>query len=366
MKTAGAVAGCSAMLAYALLLLVPLAFGLEYLGAGPVWTFLGGAAAIAVLADWIRRGTEQLAAHAGPAIGGLLNVSFGSVAELILAVFVLLEGQVAVVQAQITGSIIATSLLGLGLAALIGGLGRERQRFSPASAGLLSTMLILLMVALFLPAVFDVVERSEASEAAAAVTSEELSLGIAVVLLVLYAANLVYTLVTHRDVFAGHEGAEEARWSIAVSLGVMLAGTAVIAWLAEIVSGALSAAAEQLGLSPGFVGVILLAVVGTAADLFAAVAFARADRLGIAYSICIGSAIQVALVVAPLLVLVSWWLGTPMNLVFGSPLDLFAVASAAFVVRAVAADGEMTWFEGLLLVGVYLMLGMAFFFIGPA
>lgn len=354
------------MLAYALLALVPVALGLEYLGAGPVWVFLAGAAAIAVLADWVRRGTEQLAKRAGPTIGGLLNVSFGSLAETILALFVLLSGQVRVVQAQITGSIIGTGLLGLGLAALVGGIGRERQRFSRANAGLLSTLLILLVAALVLPAVFDVTERASQSEAATSVTAEELSLGISAVLLVLYGANLLYTLVTHRDVFGGDERVGDPEWSLARSLGVMVGGTAAVALVAEAVSGALSSAAGQLGLSPVFLGVVPLAVVGTAADLFAAVSFARQDRMGIVFSICIGSAVQVALVVAPLLVLLSWALGSPMDLVFRSPLELFAVACAAFVVRAVAADGETTWFEGLLLVGVYVMLALAFFFVGPA
>ncbi len=356
------------MLKYLLLMLVPVSLGLEYFGAGPIPIFLTGAAAVAVLADWVRRGTEQLAAHAGPAIGGLLNVSFGSVAELILALFVLTSGQVAVVQAQITGSILATTLLGLGLAMLVGGIGREKQEFNQANAGLLSTMMILLVVALLLPAVFDLTERSTVSPGAALITDEQLSLGIAGVLLVLYAANLVYTLVTHRDVFsrAEDEKGGEPAWSIARALGVMVAGTAVIAWEAELVSGALSAAAEALNLSTVFLGIILLAVVGTAADLIAAVAFARQDRMGLAFSICIGSAIQVALVLAPLLVIISWFLGHPMNLVFQRPLDLFAIAAAAFIVRAVAGDGRSTWFEGLMLVGVYAMLGMAFYFLGPA
>lgn len=356
------------MLKYLFLMLVPVSLGLEHFGAGPIPIFLTGAAAVAVLADWVRRGTEQLAAHAGPAIGGLLNVSFGSVAELILALFVLTSGQVAVVQAQITGSILATTLLGLGLAMLVGGIGREKQEFNQANAGLLSTMMILLVVALLLPAVFDLTERSTVSPDAALITDEQLSLGIAGVLLVLYAANLVYTLVTHRDVFSRGEDEEggEPAWSIARALGVMVAGTAVIAWEAELVSGALSAAAEALGLSTVFLGIILLAVVGTAADLIAAVAFARQDRMGLAFSICIGSTIQVALVLAPLLVIISWFLGHPMNLVFQRPLDLFAIAAAAFIVRAVAGDGRSTWFEGLMLVGVYAMLGMAFYFLGPA
>ncbi len=355
------------MAKYLLLLVVPVSFGLDYLEVGATWVFLAGILAVAVLADWVRRATEQLAAHAGPAIGGLINVSFGSVAELILALFVLTSGQIAVVQAQIAGSILATTLLGLGLAMLVGGLGRDRQSFNRANAGQLSTMLILLVIALLMPAVFDATQRAEAAPSVVRITDEEVSLGIAVVLLLLYGANLVYTLITHRDVFSRQEEADGTpAWSVTRCLAVMVVGTAVIAGEAELVSGALSATGEQLGLSTVFLGVILLAVVGTAADLIAAVAFARQDRMSLVFSICIGSTIQVALVLAPLLVIISWFIGQPMNLVFHSPLTLFAIAGSAFVVRAVAADGESTWFEGLLLLSVYVMLAMGFFFLGPA
>jgi len=351
------------MLRYALLALAPAAVALSWWGAGAVWVFLAAAAAIAVLADWVRRGTEQLAVHAGPAIGGLLNVTFGSIAELILAGFVLLDGKTEVVQAQLIGSIIGTSLFGLGLAVLVGGIGRERLCFSRENAVRLSTLLVLLVIALLLPAVFDLAQQGAAPPDRVRVTDEEISLGISAVLILLYAANLFYTLVTHRDIFAARsEGGEQAEWSLARSLGVMIAGTAVIAWQAELVSGALEETGQSLGLSPLFLGVVVLALVGTAADLFAAVVFARQDRLSIVLGICIGSAIQVALVLAPLLVIVSWLLGTPMTLVLPNPLMLFAVAATAFIVRTIAADGDTTWFEGLVLVGIYGMLAIGFFF----
>ena len=153
--------------------------------------------------------------------------------------------------------------------------------------------------------------------------------------------------------------------SIARVLVVMTAVTVVIAVQAELVSAALEATSSQLGLSPVFMGVVVLALIGTIADLFAAVAFARADKMDIVLGLCIGSAIQIALVVAPILVIASWAIGHPMNLVFGSPLDLFAIAGAAFIVRSVAADGETTWFEGLLLVGVYLLFALAYYFVSP-
>ncbi len=369
-----------------LLALVPLAPLLQVAGRAlwpglPAWlVFAAGAAGIAVLADWVKRATEQLAHHAGPAIGGLVTVSFGSVAELVLALFVLADGQAAVVRAQITGSIIGTGLLGLGLAVLAGSLGRRRQRFDRENAGLLSSLLVLTLIALLLPAVFDLAQRGRG--AATGPGDEALSLGVAAVLLLLYAGNLAYTLVTHSDVFGGDDappapaaatpaGTAPARtvpipdvpWSLSRALLVLVAATLAIAWNSEIVSSALQATGTALGLSETFLGVIALALVGTSADLFAAVGFARADRMGLVLSICVGSAIQMALVVAPALVLLSWAIGHPMTLVF-APLDLFAIAAAALIVNSVAGDGETTWFEGLLLVGVYVLLALGFFFAG--
>ena len=349
-----------------LLLVVPVAPILQWLvGAPPLFVFVLGALAIGVLADWVRRGTEQVAEHVGPAVGGLLNVSFGSLAEVILALFVLARGEVEVVQAQITGSIIGTSLFGLGLAVVVGSLGRERQLFKRERAGQLSSMLVLVMVALLLPAVFNLVAGSKGGAARLRVTDEELSIGVSVVLILLYGANLLYTLVTHRDVFASDDARGDGDgWPLSAALGTMVAATAAIALEAELVSGALEATAGSLGLSTAFLGVIVLALVGTASDVFAAAFFARQGKMGLVLNICVGSSIQVALVVAPLLVLASCAMGRPMTLVFGNPLDLFAIATAVFTVNAIAADGETTWFEGVLLIGVYALLGLAFFFAG--
>ena len=354
------------MLSLLPLAVVPLSAVLRYLvGASPFWIFATASLGVMALAYHISEATEEVAETAGPAIGGLLNVSFGSVAELVLAVFVLADGQAAVVRAQITGSIIGTGLLGLGLAILVGGLTRERQTFKRERAGLLSSLLIVVLIALLLPAVFDMVVRNDPKGADVALSDEHLSLGVSAVLLALYAGNLVYTLITHRDVFSRQgEGPKGGGGSLWRPLGVMVGGTAVLAFEAELVSGALEATAVQLHLSPLFLGVVVLALVGTSADLFAAVLFAHRDRMGLVMDICIGSAIQVALVVAPLLVVASFLLGHPMTLVFGNPLDLFAIAATAFAVNAVAGDGETTWFEGLLLVGVYALLALAFLFAG--
>ena len=350
---------------YLPLALVPLSLLLHFLlHVGPLWDFAIGALAIAILADWTRRATEQLAERAGPAVGGLMNVSFGSIAEITLALFVLADGHADVVRAQLTGSILGTALLGLGLAVLAGGYGRDKQTFDRARVGLLSTMLLLVVIALLLPAMVDLTGRTVTHARDIEVSDESLSLGVSIVLLALYGGNLIYTFVTHRDVFASEEERGEADWSLALSLGVLAGATVLVATEAEIVSGALEATAERIALSPLFLGVIVLALVGTGGDLIAAVAFARADRMGLVLNISIGSAIQIALVVAPLLVLISWAIGHPMTLVFGNPLQLVAIASTAFIVRAIAADGETTWFEGLLLVGVYLLFALGFYFVG--
>ncbi|MBB3174840.1 Ca2+:H+ antiporter [Endobacter medicaginis] len=357
------------MLRLLLLLIVPVSLALAWFQAPPVWVFAAGAVATAVLADRVREATEHLAERVGGALGSLLNVSFGSIAELLLALFVLTGGQAAVVQAQVTGSIIGTGLLGLGMAMLAGGIGREKQLFNRDAIGLLSTMLTVVLIALLLPAVFDATQRAAVARPIVAIADEHLSLGVAVVLIALYLINLVYTLVTHRRVFTAAKDGEETGeggttqgWSVARSLTVLVVVTAVVALEAELVSRSLEQTAELLHLSSMFLGVVVLALVGTAADLFAAIVFARDDRMTMVFNICIGSAIQMAMVVAPILVLVSWLIGTPMNLVFGNPLDLLAIGGTAFVVRAVTADGETTWYEGVLLIGLYALLAMAFFF----
>ena len=347
-----------------LLLLVPVSLAVRYLlHGGPLWVFATAALAIIPLAEWMRRGTEHLARRLGSAIGGLLNVTFGNLAELIIALFVLAAGTPGVVKAQITGSIIGNSLLGLGLAIVAGSVGRERQRFKRERAGLLSSLLILSLVALLIPALFDYTERG-AGAAGRGTLDERLSLGVSVVLVAVYAGNLVYTLITHRDVFAfEEEEGDAATWPLWRSLAVLVASTAAISLEAELVSDALEATAGQLGLSTFFLGAVVLAVIGNAAEYISAVYFARRDRMGLVMTITVGSTIQVALFTAPVLVLLSWLIGRPMNLVFSNPLELVAIGSVAFTVNAIAHDGETTWFEGVLLLAVYVLLALAFYFL---
>ena len=352
-----------------LLLLVPVSVALAAVTTPTsLWTFAVATAAVVPLAESIRRATEHLARRAGPAIGGLLNVSFGNTAELVLALFVLASGKPDVVKAQLTGSIIGNSLLGLGLAIVVGSFGRDKQTFKRARAGQLSSLLVLSMIALLLPAVFDYVVSTDASRRG---LDERLSLGVSVVLISVYAANLAYTLVTHRDVFAfAHHWVDEPAgasvqevWPLWQALAVLAGGTVATAVEAHFISGALTSAASAVGVSEFFLGVILLALVGNAAEYVSAVYFARQDRMGLAISIAVGSTIQIALLVAPLLVLVSAFGGKPMNLVFSSPLELIAIATVAFAVNAVTQDGETTWFEGVLLLSIYVLLGLAFYLV---
>jgi Ca2+:H+ antiporter len=367
-----------------LLLFVPLSLALGYLfDAGPIWTFFTAIIAIVPLAEWIRRATEQMAHITSPAVGGLLNVTFGNVAELILALFVLMDGHTQVVKAQITGSIIGNGLLGLGLAIVVGSIGRRQQRFNREHAGLLSSLLIISVIGLLLPAIFDYTESGLVAPQEVTRLDENLSLAVSGVLLVVYVANLIYTLVTHRDVYrtaeadaqpggsqsptARQEDAPEegAQWSLRTALGVLLAGTAVLAVEAELVSQALESTASQLGLSTFFLGITVLAVVGNAAEYVSAIYFARKDQMGMVLRITLGASIQVALLIAPLLVIVSYFMGQPMDLVFSSPLELIAVAGVAFTVNAISQDGETDWFEGVLLLAVYGILVFAFFFATP-
>ena len=354
-----------------LLLLVPVSLVLEYVvHAGPLWVFGTAVLAIVPLAEWIRKSTEHLAERLGSAIGGLLNVTFGNMAELILALFVLYEGHANVVKGQITGAIIGNSLLGLGLAIVVGTFGRPIQKFNRASAGRLSSLLILAVIALMTPALFDYTERGMSGVVHATELDEKLSLGVAVVLILVYIANLVYSLVTHRDVFSD---CDESRvpeithdiWPLGKTIGILIGATIITAIEAELVSGALEETSAAIGVTTFFLGVTVLAVVGNAAEYVSAVYFARKDRMDLVMNITVGSTIQIALLVAPVLVLVSYFMGRPMNLVFGNPLELIAIAGVAFAVNAIAHDGETTWFEGVLLLAVYVLLGLAFFFVTP-
>ncbi len=349
-----------------LLVFIPASLVLAYLHAPPVWVFLTAIIAIVPLSDYIRLGTEAISRHAGSAIGGLLNVTFGNAPELILAIFILRAGEAEVVKAQITGAFIGNGLLGLGLSIVAGSLRREKQEFKKERASMLSAMLVLCVIALLLPAMFDLaLHQAGRSAEFIALADRRLSICVAAVLIMIYAANLFYTLITHRDIFdlPEAEGDSVPDWPPWVAVATLLLATAVTAVEAEILSGALETSAKTLGLSTFFLGIVVLAIIGNIPEKASAIYFARRDRMGLVMTITVGSTIQIALLVAPLIVFISLFTGHPMDLVFSNPLEMVSFASAALAVYAIAQDGETTWFEGILLIGVYVLLALAFFFV---
>lgn len=348
------------------LVLIPAAFVLSALHAPAGIVFLAAILSIIPLAEWIRRSTEQLAHRAGPTIGGLINITFGNAAELILALLILRSGNTGVVKATITGSIIGNSLLGLGIAIIAGSKGSSVQTFKREQAGLLSSLLMLSVIALLLPALFDYTERSMRGVHYPQALDENLSLAVAAVLIAVYLANLIYTLLTHRDLFAAEEEEKEEHpvlWPLWRSLTTLVVATAAVALVADLASEVLEEAAGELGLTKFFVGLIILPLAGNAAEYFSAIYFARKRQMTLVMQIAVGSSIQIALFTAPVLVLVSYWMGHPVDLVFANPLELISIAAVAFIVNAIAQDGETTWFEGVLLIAVYVLLAFAFFFV---
>jgi Ca2+:H+ antiporter len=343
-----------------LLLFVPITIGLEVLSPERyLLIFAASCLAILPLAGWMGRATEQLAERLGEGIGGLLNATFGNAAELIIALAALRAGLYDVVKASIAGSIIGNILLVLGAAMLCGGLRRPEQHFNPAGARSQATMLTLAAIALILPAAF------QAAAHTTAVGLGRLSVAIAIVLLFAYLLNLVFALVTHAALFKGSHIAEEREQhpSVVRAVAVLAAATAAIAWMSEIMVGAIEPTAHELGLSNVFVGVFVVAIMGNAAEHATAVRAAINDRMDLSLSIAIGSSVQVALFVAPILVLVSLFVGpAPMDLAFPVGLVL-AVLLAVLITGQVAGDGRSDWLKGAQLLTVYLVLALTYYFL---
>jgi len=321
------------------------------------------------LAGLMGEATEALASRLGQGVGGLLNATFGNAAELILALVALNRGLYDVVKASLTGSILGNSLLVLGLAMLSGGARRERQVFDRSASSASSTLLLLAAIALVVPAAFHLVAEGAVARGALSTARElalerDLSLEIAIVLLAAYVLSLFFALRTHRHLYAG--GAHAAARPPAPAgraVVTLVVATTLIAWMSELLVGAVEAASHALGLTEVFVGVIVVAVIGNAAEHSTAVVAAVRDQMDLALNIAIGSSIQIALFVAPVLVFASYFLPHgAMNLRF-SPFEVLAVMAATVIVNLVAADGESNWLEGAMLVAVYLVLGLAFYFL---
>jgi Ca2+:H+ antiporter len=349
---------------------IPLAVALELIDATAGLVFSVAALGIVPTAALMGLATEELAARSGPGIGGLLNVTFGNAPELIIALFALGEGLQEVVKASIVGSILGNILLVLGAAMLVGGLGRERQRFDATAANVQSLMLFLAAAALLMPATFELVEGQGLPSPGAELVDygsevELLSVAVGVVLLATYGAGLIFSLRTHRALFNPvEEQHEEAAfgWTVRRSVTLLAIAGVAVGVMSEILVGSISEASEAVGLSEFFIGVIVVAIVGNAAEHWVAVLVAFKDKMNLAVNIAIGSSAQVALFVAPVLVLASFVIGPePMALVFNG-FELSAILIAVLIANYVTHEGESTWFEGLQLLAVYAILGLAFFF----
>jgi Ca2+:H+ antiporter len=356
---------------YLLVPFIPIAVVLELAHASASIVFGASALGVIPTAALMGRATEELAARSGPGIGGLLNVTFGNAPELIIAFFALNEGLQEVVKASLMGSILGNILLVMGAAMLVGGLRRERQTFDRTAANVTSLMLLLAVVALLAPAIFELVQgtglpRPDATAVDYDSDVEKLSVGVALVLLATYIAGLFFSLKTHKDLFNPEHGPEDhvgEPWTVRRSVIMLALAGVAVGVMSEILVGSISEASESIGLSPFFVGVIVVAIVGNAAEHWVAIYFAARDKMDLAVNIAIGSSAQIALFAAPVLVLISFFVGPfPMALVFNG-LELGAILLAVLIANQVTQEGESTWFEGLQLLAVYAVLGLVFFYV---
>jgi len=355
---------------YLLVPFIPAAVALELAHASAPVIFIVAALGIIPTAALMGLATEELAARSGPGIGGLLNVTFGNAPELIIALFALNEGLQEVVKASLVGSILGNILLVLGGAMLVGGLRRDRQRFDRTAAQVQAAMLFLAVAALMMPAIFELVEGKGLPSVTAerveyGSTIETLSAFTACVLIATYVIGLFFSLRTHRDLFNPHyEGEEDDTmgWSVRRSVIMLAIAGAAVGLMSEILVGSISEASESIGISEFFVGVIVVAIVGNAAEHWVAILVAFKNKMDLAVNIAVGSSAQIALFVAPILVLVSFVLGpSPMPLVFNG-FELGAVLIAVLIANYVTSEGESTWFEGVQLLAVYAILALAFGF----
>lgn len=341
-----------------LLVFVPVALVLELTHGNHTAIFVTSALAILPLAGMIGHATEDLAIRIGPQKGGLLNATFGNVTEMIIAFFLIMQGELEIVKASITGSIIGNVLLVLGLAFLLGGWSRLEQQFNRTSAGLHSASLVIAVVALLMPALFSfTAESSEFRE-------EAISVGVSVVLIVMYLLTLFFSFKTHRSFFrsAAQEEHHEPKWSAKYAMGMLAGATVMVALMSEFLVGALEPTVEQYGLSKLFVGLIIVPIVGNAAEHSSAIVLAMKNKMDVSIEIAIGSSTQIALFVAPVLVFASLAVGKPMDLIFSS-FEIAAVAFSSAILGFIALDGRSNWLEGAQLLAAYIIMAISFFFL---
>lgn len=349
-----------------LLIAVPVAFVLHFVHAAPLTIFIVAAIGIIPLAGVLGEATEALSARIGPTLGGILNATMGNATELIIAFFALRLGHVEVVKASLSGSIIGNLLLVLGLSLLLGGAKREKQTFSRTAVSTNSTMLFIAVVALIMPAVYDLTVFGNLKQQNPHL--EELSLATSGVLILIYLVSFLFMLKTHKGIFHHHQEPEAAAKSskqhtptTRAVLGLLLS-TILIGFLSEMLVGEIDTITKSLGLTEIFVGVIIVAIIGNAAEHSTAIIVARRNQMDLSMTIAVGSSTQIALFVAPVLVFLSVIIGHPMSLVF-TGLEIASIVLSVLIVEMISYDGETNWFEGAQLLAVYIILAFSFYFL---
>ncbi|MEM7772039.1 MAG: calcium/proton exchanger [Cyanobacteria bacterium P01_E01_bin.6] len=344
-----------------LLIFIPISILAQVLHWGELAVFITAGLAILPLAAWMGTATEEIAVVSGPTLGGLLNATFGNATELIIALIALRAGLIGVVKASITGSIIGNLLLVMGLSMLLGGLLFKEQSFQPVVARVNASSMNLAVIAMLLPTAVNYT-----SEGIDEPTIQTLSVAVAVVLIGVYALTLLFSMKTHSYLCEvgeehGSEEGDTSQPNLSLWVSVLLGATVLVAIESEFLVDSLSVATTQLGLTSLFTGVILLPIIGNAAEHATAVTVAMKNKMDLSISVAVGSTLQIALFVAPLLVIVGWFMGQPMDLNF-NPFELVAVAVAVLIANSVSADGRSNWLEGALLLATYVVVGIAFFY----
>ncbi len=345
-----------------LLLFIPISLAAHFLEWGDLIVFITAALAILPLAAWMGTATEEIAVVVGPGIGGFLNATFGNATELIIALVALNAGLIDVVKASITGSIISNLLLVMGLSMLLGGIRYKEQSFESVVARVNASSMNLAVIAILLPTAMNYTSIGISEK-----TVQNLSLAVAVVLILVYGLTLLFSMKTHAYLYEvgvadieeeeiSHEKPNVWLWS-----GVLLVCTLLVALESELLVDSLEVATSKLGLSALFTGVILVPIIGNAAEHATAVTVAMKNKMDLAMSVAVGSSMQIALFVAPVLVIAGWVVGQPMDLDF-NPFELVAVAVSVFIANSISSDGKSNWLEGTLLLAAYTVLGFAFYF----
>jgi Ca2+:H+ antiporter len=352
-----------------LLVFVPISIAAHFLDWGSAVVFITACLAIVPLAAWMGTATEEIAVVVGPSLGGLLNATFGNATELILALIALNAGLINVVKATITGSIISNLLLVMGFSMLLGGLRYKQQEFQPIVARVNASSMNLAVIAILLPTAVDATSSGIDQP-----TLQKLSVAVAVVLILVYGLTLLFSMKTHSYLFEvglvdieemeesnlGDENPEH-KVNLKLWIGVLLGVTLLVALESELLVESLEEATSTLGLTALFTGVILLPVIGNAAEHATAVTVAMKNKMDLSVSVAVGSSLQIALFVAPVLVLAGWFMGKPMDLDF-NPFELVAVAVSVLIANSISSDGKSNWLEGTLLLAAYAVLGLAFYF----